>query len=394
MYRICTQIEEDFLVQKGDKMQDQLSVVDLYNKSSKDQITKFNTSLKSKYTLSTNYQKVEADFAWLDLMEDTIMYLDNILRNPNRFIINEEEIVKVELAKRITVDSIKHLAKHTSYIQQIEDNGDIKPSKILNINKDESYNTYENRVIYTLINNMRTFVEIKEKQYVGSSFLKDDKKCEYQGVTKIGVQKININMLITANVDFSKEDGVRNGFSVEQRIERLKLRISDLQNMPVYVSLAKEHVAKVIPPIKKTNLILKNTNFQYAMKLWNFLQAYIKDENKTVKDKKTLDEDLTIKQMLDDTFLLNYLAINSVDNNYTEIDEDSRAELVEDLTNKMIDKIVELNADLPLEKITEVIGDKIAIIKNKREASLSELERKFNDRLQAFTERITEFSFR
>ena len=375
-------------------MQDQLKIFELYNNTRKKQITKFNSSLKSKYTLTTNYQKVEADFAWLDIMEDTIMYLDNILRNPNRFIINEEEIVKVEQAKRITVDSIKHLAKHTSFIQEIDENGDVKPSKVLNINKDESYNTYENRFIYTLINNMRTFIEIKEKQYIGSSFLKDDKKCEYQAVTKLGAQKVNINMVITANVDFSKEDGVRNGMSVTQRMEKLKLRISDLTNTPVYVSLAKEHVAKVIPPIKKTNLILKNTNFQYAMKLWDFLQSYIADDNKMVKDKKTLEEDLNIKQMLDDTFLLDYLAINTVNQDYSEIDEDSKAELVEDLTNKMIDKIVELNADLPLEKISEVIGDKIAIIKNKKEASLAELERKFNERLQAFTERITEFSFR
>ncbi len=375
-------------------MQDQLKIFELYNNTRKKQITKFNSSLKSKYTLTTNYQKVEADFAWLDMMEDTIMYLDNILRNPNRFIINEEEIVKVEQAKRITVDSIKHLAKHTSFIQEIDENGDVKPSKVLNINKDESYNTYENRFIYTLINNMRTFIEIKEKQYIGSSFLKDDKKCEYQAVTKLGAQKVNINMVITANVDFSKEDGVRNGMSVTQRMEKLKLRISDLTNTPVYVSLAKEHVAKVIPPIKKTNLILKNTNFQYAMKLWDFLQSYIADDNKMVKDKKTLEEDLNIKQMLDDTFLLDYLAINTVNQDYSEIDDDSKAELVEDLTNKMIDKIVELNADLPLEKISEVIGDKIAIIKNKKEASLAELERKFNERLQAFTERITEFSFR
>lgn len=375
-------------------MQDQLKIFELYNNTRKKQIAKFSSSLKSKYTLTTNYQKVEADFAWLDIMEDTIMYLDNILRNPNRFIVNEEEIVKVEQAKRITVDSIKHLAKHTSFIQEIDDNGDVKPSKVLNINKDESYNTYENRFIYTLINNMRTFVEIKEKQYIGSSFLKDDKKCEYQAVTKLGAQKVNINMVITANVDFSKEDGVRNGMSVTQRMEKLRLRISDLTSTPVYVALAKEHVAKVIPPIKKTNLILKNTNFQYAMKLWDFLQSYVADDNKMVKDKKTLEEDLNIKQMLDDTFLLDYLVINTVNQDYSELDEDSKAELVEDLTNKMIDKIVELNADLPLEKISEVIGDKIAIIKNKKEASLAELEHKFNERLQAFTERITEFSFR
>ena len=375
-------------------MQEKLSIFDVYNKTDGSLITKFRSSLKSKYTLATNYQKVEADFAWLDLMEDTIMYLDNILRNPNRFIINEEEIVKVEQAKRITVESIKHLAKHTSYIQEIDEHGDVKPSKVLNINKDESYNTYENRLIYTLINNMKLFIDFKEKQFVGSSFLKDDKKCEYQAVTKLGAQRVNVNMMVTTNVDFSKEDGVRNGMSAAQRVERLKLRISDLTNTPVYVSLAKEHVAKVIPPIKKTNLILKNTNFQYAMKLWDYLQANPTDSTKIVKDKKSLEEDLSIKQMLDDTFLLNYLAINSVNIDYTELDDDSKAELVEELTNKMIDKIVELNADLPLEKITEQIGDKIAIIKSKREASLAELERKFNERLQAFTERITEFSFR
>ena len=95
--------------------------------------------------VSTDLKKVEADFEWLEIMEDTVKYIDNILRNPNRFIVNEEEIVKVELARRITVESIRHLSKHTNYIQKIEDNGDVKPSKILNIQKDESYDTYENR---------------------------------------------------------------------------------------------------------------------------------------------------------------------------------------------------------------------------------------------------------
>ena len=117
-----------------------MKVLELYNDND-ERIDKFNASVKSEYTLTSNYERVEANFAWLDIMENTILYLDNILRNPNRFIINEEEVVKVEQAKRITVESIKHLAKHTSYIQEIEDNGDVRPSKVLNVNKDESYNT-------------------------------------------------------------------------------------------------------------------------------------------------------------------------------------------------------------------------------------------------------------
>ena len=135
-----------------------LKVMDLYNNTGGKTAEKFLDNTRSNLLVSTDVNKVEADFEWLDLMEDTIRYLDNILRNPNRFIVNEEEIVKVELARRITVDSIKHLSKHTNFIQEIEDNGDVKPSKILNINKDESYDTYENRLIYTLIENMRNFI--------------------------------------------------------------------------------------------------------------------------------------------------------------------------------------------------------------------------------------------
>ena len=181
--------------------------------------------------------------------------------------------------------------------------------------------------------------------------------------------------------------------SVEQRIARLKLRISDLTNMPVYVALAKEHVAKVIPPIKKTNLILKNTNFQYAMKLWDFIQNYIKDEDTVVRDKKLIEEDLNLKEMLDDVFLLNYLAVSSI-NNEGNLDVQARAETVESLTNKMIEKIVQLNADLPVDKMLESIGEKVAVVKNKKEASLAELERKYNERIQIYIDKINEFSFR
>lgn len=376
-------------------MQNDLKVIDLYNSTTSDKITKFNASLQSNYSITSNYEKVEADFAWLDIMEDTINYLDNILRNPNRFIVNEEEIVKVEQARRITVESIKHLSKHTNFIQEIEDNGDVKPSKILNINKDESYNTYENRLIYTLIGNMKMFIDMKERNLVTSSKLKDYKTCEYSGVTKLGVEKISLNFAISSKTSYDKEDGIRNGMNVLQRLDRLKLRISDLTNMPVYVSLAKEHVARVIPPIKKTNLILKNVNFQYAMKLWDFLQANASFDDSIVKEKKTVDKDVLIKQMLDETFLLDYLTIASIDNyEKTEVDVEAKSELVEDLTNKMIDKIIELNADLPLESIQQTIGEKIAIIKNKREATLAEVEQKFNERLEAFINKITEFSFR
>ena len=84
-------------------------VVDLLDTVSERDRSRFTDNIRSNLSVNTDLKRVETDFEWLDLIEDTIKYLDNILRNPNRFIVNEEEIVKVELARRITVESIKHL---------------------------------------------------------------------------------------------------------------------------------------------------------------------------------------------------------------------------------------------------------------------------------------------
>ena len=152
-------------------MDNDLNVLTLYNEKNMPRIKAFNSAVKSEYEVQTNYEQVDVNFEWLEIMEDTVRYLDNILRNPNRFIVNEEEVVKVEQARRITVESIKHLSKHTNFIQEIDPvTDDVKPSKILNINKDESYNTYENRVIYTLIQNMRIFIDMRKRKLVTQSY--------------------------------------------------------------------------------------------------------------------------------------------------------------------------------------------------------------------------------
>ena len=108
----------------------------------KDKNEIFLNNLNSTLYIKRDYDMKDFDYEWLDIIEDTLPYIDNILRNPKRFIINEEEIVKVELARRVTVESVIHLTQHTNLIQKIEDNGDVKPSKILNINREESLDTY------------------------------------------------------------------------------------------------------------------------------------------------------------------------------------------------------------------------------------------------------------
>ena len=141
-------MDEELLDEELEEEEEELDDNDLFLKN-----------INSTLFVKKDYDMKEFNYEWLDKIEECLPYLDNILRNPKRFIINEEEIVKVELARKVTVESVIHLTQHTNLIQKIEDNGDVKPSKILNINKEESLDTYENRFISTLLTNLRLFFE-------------------------------------------------------------------------------------------------------------------------------------------------------------------------------------------------------------------------------------------
>lgn len=372
-----------------------LNIVNLYEEEQPQNVDAFSNGIKSSLMIKTDYDKIVCDYEWMDIMEDTIMYLDNILRNPNRFIINEEEIVKIELARKITVDSIKHLSKNTNLIQDIDKKtGDVKPSKILNINKEENFNTYENRFIYTLIENMRSYIELKKPTIKTSSSLKDYKAFNYTGQSSIGNEKININLNLESSVNEKDDNGTKNGQSANERLEKLEMRVNDLTNSEVYKTLKKAHVALVTSPIKKTNVILKNTNFQYAVKLWNYLQENVtKETTKREKDKSEYSDTGKMKNYVDETFLLDYLTLNLLSKSGEKKNIKLSEKKIEEITNGLIQKIVEINSDMSEEKLQEMAGTKIYITKQKHNANIKEIEQIYNKYIDEYLHKMTSFKF-
>ena len=99
------------------------------------------------------------DFEWVQLVEDALPYLDNIVRNPKLALITEANVEKIEKAKKTTVETVKDLSRHTFYIDRVDEKtGDVIPSKLLNIRGIDTFNTYENRVAYTLLDKLERFV--------------------------------------------------------------------------------------------------------------------------------------------------------------------------------------------------------------------------------------------
>lgn len=365
-----------------------LNILKLYNETSDKRKSNFSEKIDSTLKVNTDYDIVECDFEWLELMEQTIPYIDNILRNPNRFIVNEEDVIKIELAKRITVESIKHLSRHTNLIQDYnKKTGDVKPSKILNITKEESYDTYENKLIYTLIKNMQYYISTKEKDMVFESSSKKDKTFKYNALSSYAGEKVNVEM--TMNSKFSSKNKEKNaeGLGIEERFEKLKSNISMLTNSEVFRVIDKLHITLVTPPIKKTNVIIKNVNFQYAMKLWDFLQKNVPSGVNRHKDKNEYMDTGELKEMVDETFLLNYLIMHSMDKDTKEVEKPDE-ELQEKLIGNMVSQVIDINDQISEEQLKNIVAKQYTVIKYRNVTNENNIKKIFKENIDKYLEKI------
>jgi len=344
----------------------------------------FLNNLNSTLGVKRDYEKMEYDHEWLEMIEDAIPYIDNILRNPKRFIINEEEIVKVELAKRVTVESVIHLSQHTSLIQDIDKKtGDVKPSKILNINRDESLDTYENRFIYTLINNLELFFNERITESGDSSYYIDKKDLSYEANTKVGTENINISLTIHS-LDKDVEEMVNSsGMTYQDRIRKIKMQIDGFHGTELYQTLTHLHVSPVRSPIRKTNVILKNPNFQKAEALWNYINSFVSKDKKEYQKLDYFDNS-DIKNEYDHAVLMAYIANKTLG----EERELSERKVITEMIQRLIENILDTDVEMTEDKLKELFDKQI---KNIKERNIEKAKNIFNildDRLQREKKRM------
>lgn len=351
-----------------------LILFDVYNKATDLNKEEFLDAIDSKLEVKNKFRKVIYDYSWLEKMEDTMYYLDNIMRNPKKFIINEEEVVKIEKARKVTVESIRHLTQHTSYIQEFDQkSGEVKPSKILNINKEEDYDMYENRFIYTLLVNMKMFIARVSGDCINGSNMVSNKNIKYSAVTKINSEKVGIDINLNATDSKGLNPSSKNGLSIAQRIDKVNLQIANCMNSDLIKKLEKAHVTFVRSPIKRTNVILKNPNFQKAMELWTFLESY--DFNNVIEENVDDEyEDVsTFRDTMNDSFLLDYLVMNEMLNNGNSKYDDG--EVSKYYINKIIKTFVDNNNDFNEDDFVKMLRDEFREIRRVKDIKLNRIRR-------------------
>ena len=177
--------------------------------------------------------------------------------------------------------------------------------------------------------------------------------------------------------------------SLEEQIAELEIKIADLTRADVFKSIDKLHIALVTSPIKKTNMILKNVNFQYALSLWNFLQENIDEDGINIKEKKDYNDNGDLKKYIDETMMLNYLVMTSL-NKEQKKEEINKEEVAEKLIANMVEKVLDVNETLNEETLKNIVSKQYAVIKYKNVENDIELQRRFKKYLNEYIKKVSE----
>ncbi|MGN0633253.1 MAG: DUF2357 domain-containing protein [Oscillospiraceae bacterium] len=228
-----------------------------------------------KNTIALNRRIMEKaiDASWVESIETGLVYVDNVMRNPRKTIENVEEVVPIALSKKITVDSIKHLAQHTDLIQSVDPvTGKITPSKVLNVHKEESLLTYENKFVNTLIDRLYIFVNRRYDKLKEVSRDEEVFALEYNTEVEAGGGK-RMNMTLKLETIDSLETVGAGGATMWERVEKIKKIIESYKASAFCQQMGTNYIR---PPVMRTNAIMKNVDLKACLTLWQFIESYDK----------------------------------------------------------------------------------------------------------------------
>ena len=340
------------------------------------------------YTL--NRKSDTLSFDWLDEIEKACPFIDNIVRHPKVTLVKDELVVDVAKAKKITVDSVKDLAKHTDYIDDVDENDEVKISKILDIRSEETYNIYENRFLYTLIKDLDSFIYEKEKELEDLD-LADDKVLEYSSTTVSNDEKIDIELRVSAT---KETDGNQNSLQSliekeKDKIKRVKEYVSSWLRSELVKSLDRIHTPLINPPVKPTNVILKNPNFQVAVKLWEYIRNYGRDDG-LIKKEMESDGNQALIGYLDDAFLTSYFVLDSISKRKKEEKEKILKYAILLLSEEVYRTITLLqahNIDMTEEELLNALSKLVQKESSNRLVGIEDIKKKFQSEIDEYLER-------
>ena len=312
------------------------------------------------------------DERWLTIVEEGIESIFNIVDKPRRFIKSTEEVVPVALAKKITADSVRHLSQNTQFIAA-NAAGEIQPTRILTVTTEESYDLYENRFVYHLIQRLFAFVDKRTDVIFWST---GDETCNVMSMeSKVddAYEEISykVEMTIKNRQSFAEND--TDHMELFKRIDRVR-RMSRTLRQSSFCEIM-NGCARVYSPIQRTNLMMKDPDYRKCYQLWQFIEGY--DEvGYTIEEQDSalqFDEEYLLQMYIN--FITNYTVFKSLlesdPRKMKEIATEKREPVRPKFVKKIEEQIVE-DRDIPDVEIRQVFVEEVTQAQLDAEAKLEE----------------------
>lgn len=283
------------------------------------------------------------DEEWISMIEDSLDAINTIIEKPRRFITTEEEMVPVSLAKKISADSVRHLSQNTQFLAPSED-GSVHPTRILNVNTVETYDLYENRFIYHLIQRLLTFVDKRTDVIFWSTGNEIRNRFKMHSKIDDAYEEIeyNVEMTVKNRQSFAENDA--DNMDVFMRIDRVRRLVMALRGASFCQIM--NGCSAVRSPIQRTNLIMKDPNYRKCYQLWQFMERYDKvGYNIDVQQQALAFDDEYMVQMYTN-LINNYTVFKSLtddERNLQELESVQHAPVAP----KFIKEIQEVQVDSP-----------------------------------------------
>ncbi len=323
----------------------------------------------------------EVDETWVNAIEEALPSLQKVVLNPRKFIEEEREVVNIAMARNITAESVRHLLAHSNYIDEYRKDGTVIPNKILNIYKEESLNTYENRFICTLIAELQFFINKR-----------------FDAIFEASKDELGVNFEVSSNidnytetVDYSlkikirdKQTDTENEFEnkdVFARIIKLHRNINMLVSTE-FVSIMRRFPA-VRHPIVQTNAIAKNRDYKACHKLWNFIHSYSQVGYKVNLVKQDPNISKSFEHDIYNSFIWNYAMLHNYmeDVDTLNINRETRKkELDIQGIRQLLEEIV-AGTDIPDDSLRKIVDNELISIQKRRKqekAAAENVEKKRN----------------